>query len=241
MQLTPSTLIPIATIAGLLGIAACSSSSSFEVSSGGFAGSGGVGGVSSTGSSPPNGGPVEQSPCPAEAPDGGSALYCSEEPAGGCAYGPDIRRKCNDTYDCVDSRWELTTPECASDCPKSFGEVPQGAACPDSKVACSYEEGTCGCVGDGVTPTPLPDAGPSDAGADGGEGGVYKPPPTPGTWKCVAPPTTAGCPNVRPRETDPCVKPVTCDYGSCALGQPIIYSCTQGRWFKGTQSPADCP
>jgi hypothetical protein len=122
-----------------------------------------------------------------------------------------------------------TTPTCVDDCPTSFDAIVAGAgaACPDSNVACSYDEGTCGCVGDGAS-APGGEAGTSSF-ADGGDGEAPK---MPGVWKCVAPPTTVPCPSARPRVLDACVKPVSCDYGTCELQRPMGYACTAGYWEK---------
>jgi hypothetical protein len=228
----------VSTFGAVIAVAACSSSS-FETvnASGGFAGSGGVGGASTEPSSPPTAGraPSSSQRCPPEPP---TATYCGSIPAGGCGYGPDVRNECNDHYDCDGTKWVHTQPACMNDCPKSYYDIAQGAACPDSNVGCSYDEGTCGCVASGPTPTP-PDGGASDAATDGGDGGT-KPPPTPGTWVCVAPPTTAGCPSARPRELDDCVKPVTCDYGSCPLGKNLHYECTQLTWLRSQTVDQAC-
>ena len=223
MQLTRTRLPALFSLAALA-VVACSSSMSVESVPGSFGRAGGVGPVGSTGVTDP----LPPSRCPADPPKVGSS--CSDVPAGGCTYGPDTRDHCVETYECYAGDWEETTGACAVQCPKTFAEIAPGTTCGDITMACSYDEGTCGCVGDAGDAGPKPDASTGvDAGSDGGDGGVPPKPTIPGVWKCVPPPTTAGCPSARPRVLDACVKRVTCDYGTCELGKSLSYSC-QGTW-----------
>ena len=240
MQLTRSSrakLSIVVVLGGATAIVACSSASSITEVSGGFAGSsgavGGTGSGSSTGTSalPPR--------CPEEAPTAGSG--CTGSGGARCYYGPDVRNECAaQSFECTSGRWKDITRRCAVECPETFASIVPGATCGDIEMACNYEEGTCGCMGDGATP----DAGTvSDAGADasdgGGEGGVTKV-PVPGVWKCVPPPATVGCPSVRPHVLNGCVKAVTCDYGTCELGRPLSYDCTgggSGEWQESFDPP----
>lgn len=232
MQLTRVHWLALASVASaatISALAACSSAS-IESFGGSFASSATAGesrGVGGTGTATA----VEEPRCPTERPKGTD--FCNS-PGAVCTYGPDVREDCNDTYECRSGRWLASTPTCAADCPKSFDAIAQGAVCPDSDVACSYDEATCGCVGSEVPVDPPDDAGAGDAatdgGADGGEGGMTFT-PRPGVWKCVPPPTTVPCPSARPRVLDPCVKEVSCDYGSCELGpRALVYTCGQGFW-----------
>lgn len=228
-------LSAIVVLGGATAIAACSSASITEVS-GGFGGSSGVVGGSASGTTtatsamPPR--------CPEEAPGAGSG--CTGSNGARCHYGPDLRNACADqSFECTSSgRWKaITRDECAVRCPETFATIVPGTTCGDIEMACNYEEGTCGCMGDGTKP----DAGaPSDAGADAsdaGEGGTVKV-PVPGVWKCVPPPATVGCPSVRPHVLNECVKAVTCDYGTCELGRRLSYDCTGKAWEKSLDSPS---
>lgn len=246
MQLTRAKSLGLIVIGGATIIVACSSSSTvFET--GGFSGSGGVGPVGSASAGPP----IEPPRCPEEPPKAGSS--CAANPGVECTYGPDTRSYCAPRFHCDGGFWEDTTGDCQVQCPRSFDEIVVGTACGDSAMACSYDEGTCGCFHDG--PIPPFDAGSGDAatadasssGGDAGDGGkkdggIIRP-LVPGVWKCVAPPTDPACPSARPRALDHCVKAVTCDYGTCALGQDLSYDCTggpSGNWQKSFDQP-ECP
>lgn len=215
-----------------LTIVACSSSISTVETSPGFGRVGGVGPVGSTGVVQP----TEPPRCPADPPKAGSS--CSGFGTSGCTYGPDVRSRCVETYECYAGDWEDVTGSCAVQCPKTFAEIAPGTACGDDTMACSYDEGTCGCVGAATGDAgPEPDASTStDASTDGGDGGFTKP-LYPGVWKCVPPPGDVACPSARPRVLDACVKRVTCDYGTCELGQPLSYSC-QGVWQESFAEPS---
>lgn len=210
-----------------LTIVACSSSMTIESSPGAFGRAGGVGPVGSTGVVQP----TEPPRCPPDPPKVGSS--CSGY-ASICTYGPDTRESCVEKYECYAGDWEDATGTCAVQCPKTFGEIAPGTACADSTMACSYDEGTCGCVGAATGS----DAGPQpDASTDGGDGGFTPKPLYPGVWKCVPPPGDVACPSARPRVLDACVKRVTCDYGTCELGRPLSYSC-QGVWQESYAEPS---
>lgn len=225
MQLTLSrTLIFLCGLGGLAAVAACSDGTSFSSiapTPGGFPGP-----RPRPPPSDPNEGPGEVSPCPGEPPDDGAACDAPSSFAT-CRYGPDVRDECSDTFVCENRRWTRTAGTCATSCPSRFEDLPIGAACADDSVACSYDEGTCGCVGEAG-----PDAGAVDAGdPDGGHG--LPPPPKPGVWKCAPPPSEPACPSARPQVLDPCVKQVQCDYGTCALGRPLLWFCDSDRRWSG--------
>ena len=249
MQLRRARLLGIVVIGGATIIVACSSSSSV-VETGGFAGSSGVGPVGSTTVGPP----LDPPRCPVDPPKAGTS--CPTSGGARCIYGPDTRDYCAHRLTCDGGFWEDTTGDCQVQCPKTFAEIVAGTACADSEMGCSYDEGTCGCVHDG----PIPDAGSGDAatadasssGSDGGDGGkkdggIIRP-LVPGVWKCVAPPTDPACPSARPQVLNGCVKEVTCDYGTCALGQDLSYDCggggspgaTSNTWTKSSEPP-ECP
>lgn len=164
-------------------------------------------------------------PCPGyDAPVIGEA--CGQTSSfnwnGTCEVGHDLDRACNDVYECSNAGWKkLLRPTCVGRCPETFAEIVPGAACSDIAVGCSYLEGTCACVPDG----------------DGGTGDAYAGPP-PGIWRC-APPPGNGCPAQRPPIGSNCVRPMTCDYGACALGRDVVYSCepTMRSWVQA-DSPA---
>jgi hypothetical protein len=236
MQLKRARTLGIAVIGGATAIVACSSSSSFSESGGAFGRAGGVGasGSATTGT----GGSTTPPRCPPDPPAVGTG--CSGF-ASVCTYGPDTRDECAEKYECRNSRWTKATGNCAVQCPKTLAEIVPGTACDDSEMACSYDDGTCGCVGSGSGA----DAGTADAGSgtlgttDGGDGGDGGPTRIlyPGVWKCVAPPTDLACPSARPRVLDACVKSVSCDYGTCELGRPLVYDCSGGVWTESYASP----
>lgn len=231
MQLKRTKLLALGSFAALmLTIVACSSSIGVESTPGAFGGSRGVGPVGSTGVVEPS----EPPRCPADPPKVGSSCAGFGSI---CTYGPDTRESCVEKYECYGGDWEDATGSCPVQCPKTFGEITPGTACGDATMACSYDEGTCGCVADlGADAGPQPDAA-TDAATDGGDGGVPSKPLTPGVWKCVPPPGDVACPSARPRVLDACVKRVTCDYGTCELGRPLSYSC-QGVWQESYSEPS---
>lgn len=137
--------------------------------------------------------------------------------------------RCDNLY--TWSRTEADTLECATECPAAYVEqLPDGCTIPlAGTLICEYPEGTCGCAPvrpDGGAED-AGDAGKSDAGkSDGGDAGeedttVYE-------WRCVKP--EAGCPRIRPREGDECVKPMTCDYGDCVFNDGVSMHCYSRRW-----------
>jgi hypothetical protein len=244
MQLRRAKWLALAVTGGATVIVACSSASSIETG-GSFGRAGGVGPVGSA-SAPTEGAPPR---CPPDPPAIGSSSIGF---ATICTYGPDTRDECVEKYEADENeRWQNATGSCPVQCPASFFDITPGTACGDSEMACSFEDGTCGCFHDG--PLPKIDAGSgdaassSDAATDGGDGGKdagkdggFTRPLVPGVWKCVAPPTDVACPSARPRAVDACVKAVTCDYGTCELGQDLSYDCTQGIW-QPSFNPPSCP
>ena len=178
----------------------------------------------SSGPLPPQG--EAEAACPSDAPKDGT--FC-DAPSTVCYYGPDLRDVCRDQFECMGTHtWLKTTPDCANDCPASRDAIQNFTTCPDSRVACTYDEGTCACIDDGLDP--------GDAGADdGGDGSV---PARPGNWRCAPAPKQLGCPKTPPRGYQICVKPVTCDYGACELRLPLIWTCDGSSWER-TASPCD--
>jgi hypothetical protein len=242
VQLNRAKWLALSVIGGATVIVACSSSVSVDSSGGSFGRAGGVGPVGSTSGVV---GATQPPRCPADAPT--IASSCSGF-ASICTYGPDVRDECVEKYECERGRWQNATASCQVQCPKTFAEIVPGTACGDTEMACSYDEGTCGCFVDGPKPTfdagngdastGLSDAGDGGAG-EGGEAGGFVRPLFPGVWKCVAPPADPTCPSARPRVLDACVKEVVCDYGTCELGLDLGYSCTGGIW-QPTNDLASC-
>ncbi len=170
--------------------------------------------------------PETSSPCPGSDPPrvGDGCLQRIEA----CEYGHDLDRRCNDLFSCADGRWERgTQSSCFGRCPDTIAAVVPGSACNDSTVGCSYVEGTCACV-------PDPDGGTLDPGTGEDAG----PSSVPGRWRCTPPPGN-GCPAQRPGIGVDCVHPMDCDYGSCALGRELVYSCVEGVWVQGDY-PSSC-
>lgn len=174
---------------------------------------------------PPTGpGMPFEAPCPGyDPPMIGSS--CNEAQAfewkGSCEYGHDLDRACNDIYECTNGQWRRSyRPSCSGRCPETFAEIVPGAACSDITMGCSYLEGTCACVPDA-------DAGTGDGDADADVG------PLSGVWRCMPPPGN-GCPAQRPAVGSDCVRAMTCDYGACALGRDVVYSCipTTRSWVQ---------
>jgi len=161
------------------------------------------------------------SPCPGyDPPRIGDACVQRTE---ACEYGHDLDRPCNDLFECADNGlWERgSRSACFGRCPDTIAAIVPGSACNDSTVGCSYVEGTCACV-------PDPDGGTLDPAADEDAGTNS----VPGHWRCTPPPGN-GCPAQRPGIGVDCVHPMDCDYGSCALGRELVYSCVGGAWVQG--------
>lgn len=179
---------------------------------------------------PGSGGPTTvgpTSPCPGfDPPNEGASCVDSWngtniEWSGLCEYGHDLDRSCNDVFECAQLWQRQPRNECFGRCPPTFAEISPGAACGDVAVGCSYIEGTCACAPD---PDEVDDAGVGVAGR----------------WRC-APPPGNGCPAQRPSIGSDCVRPMTCDYGACALRRELVYSCPEtGTWIQG-DSPEVCP
>ncbi len=55
-------------------------------------------------------------------------------------------------------------------------------------------------------------------------------------WRCVG--IRRGCPRRRPRVGEPCVKPMSCDYGACVLDRGVSMACSGGFW---TEEMIACP
>jgi hypothetical protein len=238
VQLKGAKWLALVVIAGATAIVACSSATSFTETGGSFGRAGGVGPVGSTGSSGFGG--TEPPRCPTDPPTPGTS--CAGF-ASICTYGPDVREECVELYECNIGRWAEATGSCQVQCPKTFAEIAPGTPCGDHLMACSYDEGTCGCFNDDPQLPPPSEAGAVDAsstdGGDAGKDGGFTRPLAPGVWKCVAPPADVTCPSARPRVLDACVKPVTCDYGTCELGQDLSYDCSGGIWQPSVQPSCD--
>jgi hypothetical protein len=130
---------------------------------------------------------------------------------GTCEYGHDLDSRCNDTAVCS-GFWTLRPRDskCLDPCPESFGGIVAGAECDNTAKGCSYVEGTCACV---------------EQRGDGADAGVRK------RWRCVPPPAN-GCPAQRPALRSDCVRPMTCDYGSCSLQRDLSFQCLQNVWIQ---------
>lgn len=139
-----------------------------------------------------------------------------------CEYGHDLDRDCNDVFEC-NGRWRRNTQSsCNGRCPDTIDKIVPGSRCDDS-MGCSYLEGTCACV---------LDAFEDDGGTD--DGGQV---PNVSHWHC-APSPKDGCPAQRPPLGSDCVRPMTCDYGSCTISRDVTYACEGRIWVQG-DSP-DC-
>ncbi|MBX3207247.1 MAG: hypothetical protein KF764_19525 [Labilithrix sp.] len=166
------------------------------------------------------------SPCPGFDPpldgtDCSSSWNTATAWDGQCEYGHDLERRCNDVFTCSQFWQRSARSDCWGRCPDTIAEITPGAPCDAIAVGCSYLEGTCACVMD------LDDA------EDAGPGGAAH-------WRCVPPPGN-GCPAQRPSLGSDCVRPMTCDYGACALGRDLVYACPgQGSWIQG-DFPESCP
>lgn len=167
------------------------------------------------------------SPCPGfEPPREGFSCFEAWNHAmtnwdGRCEYGHDLDRSCNDVFECAQFWQRQARSECFGRCPEAIAEIVPGAPCDDVAVGCSYVEGTCACVPD----------------PDEGDGGGAAPA---AHWRCVPPPGN-NCPAQRPSIGSDCVRPMTCDYGSCALRRELVYSCPgPGEWIQG-DFPESCP
>jgi hypothetical protein len=197
--------------------AACTSSNVVEVS-GGFGG-GPVGEI---------GPPDAPAPCPDRLPSGGD--FCPQTPAV-CEYGSSPQLGCNAVAICQSGfRWAVELPAmCEETCPPTWEDLPEGTACSVDGALCRYVEATCGCAAGPGDPDAGDDAGDPDAGeleADAGDHEAGAPPP--GSWRCVRP--APGCPARMPLENAPCVRPMTCDYGSAVFGRPLTFRCDGRSW-----------
>jgi hypothetical protein len=140
-----------------------------------------------------------------------------------CEYGNSAIPGCNVRFNCEQEQWQpvqswqLECGErcCGAPCPESFDGLEPGGACATPGTLCTYYEGTCGCL-DG-------DAGDADAG--GADAGAP-------TWTCVRP--ERGCPAKRPAIGSECVRPMDCDYGSCAFGTNLAVTCSGSVWIEST-------
>ncbi len=199
----------------------------------------GFGGAGSSGVVPvPTQPPQQPSPCDYA----GEGYACNYGGPTQCEVGSGGNAYCNDLLKCTGYDWELESVvkptreagACALLCPV---DPEPGLACdtPGAKrQICEYQLKTCGC---GRPRAKMPDAGKKDANAeggadaeasdagsgDGGDGGDY-------VWTCVDP--GPGCPRVRPRIGSPCVRPITCDYGTCTFDDGVAIRCSGGYWLK---------
>jgi hypothetical protein len=203
-------------------LAACSSDASFES----FAAGGSVmDAAPSSGPKPGDPGMASESPCPGfdpprvgEACAMGSLAMDWERT---CEYGHDLDPNCNDTFECTNGVWARERRStCFGRCPTTIDAIIPGDPCENTEIGCSYLEGTCACVPESG------DSGSPNAGT--------------GRWQCASPPGK-GCPAQRPSVGSDCVIPMDCDYGACALGREVVYSClSTGLWVQA-DFPESCP
>ncbi|AKU96740.1 hypothetical protein AKJ09_03404 [Labilithrix luteola] len=163
--------------------------------------------------SPPSDGATFE--CP-DAVDGSPPSWCSE--GSWCEYGQAVDRSCNDQLHCVKGSWKTLPKECAVTCPETWDEIAEGSACSDAEQICTFDEGTCGCV------MAESDAGLDDADSDGGDASVERR----GRWTCAR--AASGCPGRRPLIGNPCVKDMTCDYGTEVFGIDLTFACVNRQW-----------
>jgi hypothetical protein len=167
--------------------------------------------------------PATEPTPPCEAAVVGAA--CPNDPVV-CETGDHANPACNARIRCSGITWKNDTSaaSCAEGCPTAPAfDLPDACAAPNaSSLRCEYADDrtTCGCA-------PARDSDAGDAG-DGG-GSTY-------VWKCVQ--ASAGCPATRPHVGAPCVRPMTCDYGTCFFDEAPVMRCTGGFWEL--DPPASC-
>ncbi len=172
---------------------------------------------------------------------------CNYGGASICESGKNGNAECNDLLRCNGYEWELengakTKREagvCNQVCPVEpvlqDGGAPIACDQPASNaLICEYQLTTCGC---GHPTARKSDAGKTDAGTEAGVDAGFVDGGPPLVWTCVDP--GPGCPRVRPRIGQPCVKQIACDYGACTFDDGLAVKCTGGYWLKDTQ--AFCP
>ena len=177
---------------GAVAFAACGGSTSSVPGDGGTAGTDGASadGTSTSDSGKSGDGSSSSSSCPSSAPANGSS--CAQNGLQ-CEYGDFIQLACDEIATCQSGSWSVTIPsDCHTDidaaaCPASESDVPNGDACTDFGLMCTYATGVCYCTID-------------HSGA-------------PQIWTCFP---TAGCPYPRPRLGDTCTSDgLQCDYSTC--------------------------
>jgi len=161
--------------------------------------------------------------CPAAAPTDGSACDGAIE----CEYGVDPDLRCDTLVTCESGAWTTTqTPSSANCSSTNSAACPStntglGGACTSVGTTCVYPEERCACA------TRCGMLG--FLGADGGPSAQ---------WCCPdAPPSTPGCPSVRPRVGSACSGGGVCDYGFCSGN--VALECTAGTWQPFTM--LGCP
>ncbi len=204
-------------------VAACSSDASFEsfASAGGFAVDGGVG----SGLKPGGPGMASDSPCPGfDPPPWARPVPRAHWPprmGSPCAVWPRSRSRTAHVrlhHRDLDARAAVDLlPDVARlRSTRSFPAIRARTA----RSVCSSSEARCASFPEAAVP------GSPDAGI--------------ARWRC-APPPGKGCPAQRPSVGSDCVIPMDCDYGSCALGRAVVYSClSTGLWVQA-DFPESCP
>jgi hypothetical protein len=164
--------------------------------------------------------------CPATLPAAGSA--CDTSPEFGCHAPAPGTDECTAEFACQDGGWAiLDLPEagtsCAyvlpAGCPATFAAAfaQVGQSCSAPQMACSYDQGTCGC--------PIVDV---DAGT--------------GVWACIMPAADSGCPVDAPKGRALCTAPLVCPYGNLCggpLGGSVMMCGCCGIWVP--ELPPPCP
>ena len=59
-------------------------------------------------------------------------------------------------------------------------------------------------------------------------------------WRCIHADQDAGCPRKRPRIGAECVRPLSCDYGTCVFEDGVVMDCYSGYWAKATTGSSGC-
>jgi hypothetical protein len=216
-RMTTALFVGIPGFVAFVAFVACSSETLMVEGRGGAAGG--------TVSPPKNGlGPMPP-PCPTTMPQVND--FCVD-PGMVCEYGISPRAECNQILRCNSNQaWVADRrAACAENCPSARADISVGRECGDTTAICSYVEATCGCV------EKQSDAG---AGTDSEvDAGVTA---SKGTWVCVTPP--AGCPSMRPTLGTQCVKPMTCDYGTCELHVSLNVACKDNAWVLASRPSCD--
>ena len=170
-----------------------------------ISGASGTGGTSSASGTSSTGGGIS-SLCPATEPEGGACDTDGQH----CTWGDEVRAECRRARTCTSGEWSAPEPACvtppADHC--AFTEPPPGV--------CSHYGDICIVGAATICRCDVSNGGPSD--------------PEP-TWRCAAPPDTAGCPTTAPNDGTACTSEgLRCNYGNFCIQLGASARCTGGTW-----------